>query len=585
MFDAPPDDLPFWIQEVSGLDALCNSARIVFSPSGDYVALWSDRDDPALAPTSNGGSPYVRVAETACLMSRERDCRVWQLGSPSTFNGVFWSPADHLVTVPPEQPIRVWAPERAEVTTVLAQAPWRDWSKFRISGLVDADRLALLNDLPRFEANWRLGRISAWRGNLYGVALDRADHALALVEGLDGAAPSFRKLSISAHWVDERAAWAHDREGRGYLVGGGAFHRIEAGHLSRIMPQMVQPDGVWEAMTGDLVGGFDDDEIALFDGGLTLIAPDGLDFYAGVSVHRERGMMGRIWKAVDGRHHIRIEGNDGAGRTIDCWRASEGPPHIAWTETWGADGRPIHVRRTRLHHGSKGTAVIFRGGPGGTIARGGAADAEATWLKRGYDTVVLDGTGANGPELFGRLRSGGVEALTFDAQVVARRLAAELAPTDVVVVEGTSFGGIAASETAAELARLRDEGRVGLILFVPWFAHRDPSDIAHGYGPAPLRAEFARLSETSRFGPMRAGGDGFADRMDQWRSTFNWDGATLAIFGEGDSLSAPQDLWSAAETMTNLDVRTYPGGHRFAGFAAEARSDIDSWLAELQRVD
>jgi hypothetical protein len=148
--------------------------------------------------------------------------------------------------------------------------------------------------------------------------------------------------------------------------------------------------------------------------------------------------------------------------------------------------------------------VIFRGGPGGTIARGGAAGGEGAWLKRGYDTVTVEATGADGPELFGRLRSDGVDALKGDAMVVAHRLATELAPTDVVVVEGTSFGAIAASETAAELDRLRSEGRTGLVLYVPWFVHRDPGEVRHGYGPAPLSAEFARLSETSRFGPMRA---------------------------------------------------------------------------------
>ncbi len=585
MFDALPDDLPFWIQELSGLDALCNSARIVFSPSGDYVALWSDRDDPALAPASSGGSPYVRVAETACLMASEGDCRVWQLGSPSTFSGVFWSPADQLLIVPPEQPIRVWVPASGEVTTVLAQPPWRDWSKFRISGLIDVDRLPLINDLPRVEANWRIGQVAAWRGNLYGVALDRADHALTLVAGLDGAVPRFRKLSLSAHWVGERAVWAHDREGSDYLVGGGAFHRIDGEQLSRIMPNMVHPEGVWEATTGDLLGAFDDDDIAFFDRAANPPEPPGLDFYASVSVHRERGMLGRIWKTVDGRHHIRIEGNDGSGGTIDCWRPTESPAHAAWTESWGTDERPLYVRRTRLREGSYGTVVIFRGGPGGTIARGGAAGAEAAWLERGYDTVTVEATGANGPDLSGRLRSDGVEALKADAAVVARRLATELAPRDVVVVEGTSFGAITASETAAQLDRLRSVGRTGLVLFVPWFVHRDPGEVGQGYGPAPLRAEFVRLSETSRLGPLRAGGDGFADQMDQWRRTFRWDGTTLAIFGEGDSLSAPHDLWSAAEAMSHLDVRTYPGGHRFAGFTAEAESDIGSWLAELQRAN
>ncbi len=585
MFEAPPDDLPFLTQELSGHGTLCNSSRIVFSPSGDYVALWSDRDDPALAQTSSGGALFVRLAETACLMSGEADCRVWQLGSPSTFNGVFWSPADQLVIVPPDQPIRVFAPARGEVTDVISQSRWRDWSKFRISGLIDADRLTLINDWPRIEANWRIGQVSGWRGNFYGVALDRTDHTLALVDGLGGAVPGFRRLSLSAHWVGENAAWAHDGEGRAYLVGGGAFHRIDSGHLSRIMPQLVRPEGVWEAATGDLLGGFDDDEIALFDGRSTRPVPAGLDFYTSVSIHRERGLHGSIWKSVDGGHHIRLEANDGPGFTIDCLRASDRPIHAAWTESWGTDERPLHVRRTRLRDGSRGTAVIFRGGPGGTIARGGAAGGEGAWLKRGYDTVTVEATGADGPELFGRLRSDGVDALKGDAMVVAHRLATELAPTDVVVVEGTSFGAIAASETAAELDRLRSEGRTGLVLYVPWFVHRDPGEVRHGYGPAPLSAEFARLSETSRFGPMRAGGDGFADQMDRWRRTFRWDGATLAIFGEGDSLSTPRDLWSEAEAMTALEVRTYPGGHRFAGLSTVAESEIRSWLTELQRAN
>lgn len=584
MFAPPPEDLPFWIQELSGQDVLCNSARIVFSPSGDYVALWSDRDDPALARTSDGGAPFVRLVETACFVAGEGDCRVWRVGSPSTFNGVFWSASNQLVIVPPEQPIRVLTPASAEVTAVIAQSPWRDWSKFRISGLIDADRLALINDLPGIEASWRIGQVSAWRDNLYGVVLDRADHTLALVDGLGGRVPTFRKLALSAHWVGERAAWAHDGEGRDYLVGGGAFHRIDFGHLSRVMPQLMRPEGVWEASTGDLLGGFDDDEIALFDGGPTRTVPPGLDFYTSVSIHRQRGLLGSIWKSVDGGHHIRVETNDGSGRTINCLPASARPVHAASTESWGTDERPLHVRRTKLRDGSRGTVVIFRGGPGGTIARGGAAGAEAAWLNRGYDTVTVEATGADGPEFFSRLRSDGVEALKTDAQVVARRLATELAPTDVVVVEGTSFGAIAASETAAELDRLRGPARTGLVLFVPWFVHRDPGEVRHGYGPAPLRAEFVRLSEASRFGPMRARGDGFADQMDRWRLTFQWDGATLAIFGEGDSLSMPDDLWSAAEAMTALEVRTYPGGHRFAGLTAGAESEIVSWLTELEQA-
>lgn len=400
-----------------------------------------------------------------------------------------------------------------------------------VSGDLAIDRETPLRDFPDHTGS--LGLIDpagpAWDASLdvsptgytpVGVAfagprrdyllLDRRSHRLTLALA-DG---ERLETDVSGRWgnndrtgrAPSRVLPARDAAGALYLAGPGVLHRLDGGAAVRVLPDLYQPRPIFDASTGALVGGHDDGRIQWLDGravGPELVpAPDaGLDGIRSVAF----ASSGKAYAALSAIHGerrtltIRAEGR--GSRRIDCPVNLEGrpaptPPASLAVEDWGGPGRPLMVRRRTLPDGSRGLVVIWRGGPGETFTGGGAASFEREWLERGFDVALVDGGGSQGVELGRRLREGGLDAVLADAADVARHLASNRPASWPVLIEGGSFGGIAAAETARLLAQARpDAPPPPLLLIAPWMRYRDPADY-NGEGRERLNVDFMRGSDT-----------------------------------------------------------------------------------------
>ncbi len=564
--------------------ALCNASKITLSPSGAYVVAWTPAAESQLSATMTyGGPPYATVAALPCLLRAERMCPVTQLILPLTFRSVSWTLDDELLLMPGEGSIKRWRPGARQVEDAAPAIPVSDRSRITLSGLAPAEALKELRGLAEFSEGFRVGPISYWRGRWFGAFLNRSDHRLDLVDELS--APRRRlRMKLSARFVGERAVWAHDKTGQSYLAGGGAFHKIHGETVSAVFPALVNPEPIYNAGTGDLIGAHDDREIRFLDAsddpGLPPLGPRHA-YYASITVNPSAAAYAYVLKQSDGGHQIGI-GRAGQAALIQCDSTpyKSVPGHQVGMEEWGTSEWRLSARTATLDGDARGTAVIWIGGPGGTVARGGAEFFEEAWLRRGFNAVTIEGSGALGPELGQRLLEQGIDALVLDGRTAAAHVATHLPPGARVVVEGSSLGAIAASTMAQELDRLRGaEAPAALLLVAPWLVYRAPATIDRRHDFRRTNADFARISERASFGPMRSTtGDGFADRMARWRESFTWNGPILAQFGNLDALSRPTDLWTAALRSPRTTVVVSEGGHQVAGSGPKANEQVEAWL-------
>jgi alpha-beta hydrolase superfamily lysophospholipase len=585
-----PDLPPVRVVERPDQSALCNSTEVLISPSGQYVVAWnSPARTPLSATMSYGGKSYASVAELPCLLRSKEPCPVQQLILPMTFRSVSWTADSQIVLVPGEGSIKHWRPGTTTVQDALPAIPLRDPINFSLSGVMTLNALEELRDLTEFNADFRVGPVSYWRGGWYGAFLDRRNHRLSLTDHIttpDEVVP----LKMSARFVAERGVWAHDRSGQSYLVSGGAFHRIDDGVLTAVYPELVDPEPIYDAANGDILGAYDDMRVRFLktsdEPSLPAITPDHA-FYSSIAVNSSSATFAYVLKRADGGHQLGV-GQAERTAVIDCestpfWVV---PAHRIGAEEWGQPERRLPVRTATLDSDAKGTVVIWLGGPGETVARGGVEIFEQVWLRRGYSVVTVEGSGALGPELGERLRDNGVAALVGDGRAAAAHIMKTMEPNARIVVEGSSLGAIAASTMAAELDRLRDvDGKTPLVLVAPWLVYRDPAHTARSYDFRRPNADFARLSEAASFGDMRtSNGTGFADAMEAWRASFMWHGPILAQFGKQDIISQPNDLWAAARASRRTTINLAEGGHQLVGSGRGAGQELEEWLASVWKA-
>lgn len=314
---------------------------------------------------------------------------------------------------------------------------------------------------------------------------------------------------------------------------------------------MVNPQPILDAADGAVLGAYDDRQIiwSAFDRKMDRIASEDLDYLSDVAFNSRTGLLADTVKFLDGRHALTLHVNGHQVFRNVCedhtgWKRGEPRPSVRASHTdWGSDSRKLSVRFVQQKN-PVGLAIVWGGGPGGTFTRGRSQFTEQDWLRRGFDVAMIEASGATEEALLDRLRREGFDALINDGRAAARGLRQSPAHYDRYIVSGSSFGAIAATEMADRLYRDWPEVKVGLVLIAPWLVYRDPDERRFGDDFGRLNADYARRADRLLFGyPHSPSGTGFGDRMADWRLHVGYHGPLLAVFGQRDGISRPQDLW------------------------------------------
>ncbi len=579
---------PVTLAQVETVLDLCQGTQLSLSPSGRYIAAWRFR-------ISVGDGPVVFPLD--CLRSGS-PCSGWAIRSTSGVEGFLWSRDDEGHLIPGDGPVRRFLPDEGVLSidrsTVLADAP----DDVGRTGLVDDGAGRWVARAEELGDGYSLIGQSSWGGAIHSALLDRQTHRVVLADSGGG----LLETDVTAHWA-ERITPAHDVSGRLYLTANGLLHRQDGSDFQPALPLLYQPRPIIDASSGALVGGFSDHSIVGLDGQVwdeSLLAdlPSGLDRIESVAFAAETGSVAVRLLRLDGQSEIRLKQLDGGSRRLECPapERSQPPPQFGFTlpplepiivapslvENWGTEERPLPVRRRILPGPARGTVLFWDGGPGSTFAMGGAGSVEQRWLRLGFNVAIIDGTGSHGIELGRRLRQEQLSGVLTDARDAARHVARSDLSGTPVVIQGTSFGAIAAAEMARRLAELTPTAPPSLLLVSPWLVYRHPSDYSErlDFGRGRLNIDYATRSEVARFGGIRSpDGRGYADQMADWRKGYAYGGPVLAIFGATDAVSRSEDLWPSARDSTQTRVLVVLNrGHTQAEGSEAAQTELQKWL-------
>lgn len=579
---------PVTLAQVETVLDLCQGTQLSLSPSGRYIAAWRFR-------ISVGDGPVVFPLD--CLRSGS-PCSGWAIRSTSGVEDFLWSRDDEGHLIPGDGPVRRFLPDEGGLLvdrkTVLADAP------------DDVGRLGLVDDgagrwVARAEElgdRYSLIGQSSWAGRIHSALLDRESHRVVLADSTGGLV----ETDVTAHWA-ERITPAHDVSGRLYLTASGLLHRQDGSDFQPALPRLYQPRPIVDASTGALVGGFSDHSIVGLDGqawdeGLFDDLPSGLDRIESVAFASATGSLAARLLRLDGQSEIRIRLHGGGSRRLECpaperlqppsrfgFRLPPLEPIIAASslvENWGTEERPLPVKRRILSGSARGTVLFWDGGPGSTFAMGGAGSVEQRWLRLGFNVAIIDGAGSHGIELGRRLREEQLAGVLTDARDAARHVASSDLSGTPLVIQGTSFGAIAAAEMARSLADITPTTPPSLLLVSPWLAYRHPSVYSDRleFGRGRLNIDYAARSEVATFGAISSpDGRGYADQMADWRQDYAYDGPVLAIFGATDAVSRSEDLWPSAVASFQTRVLVVPNrGHTQAEGSDAAQAGLQKWL-------
>lgn len=563
---------PVSVDRSVGNDAPCNYNRSSISPSGRYIVWWM----------TERGDDIALVQDLACRAG-SAECFRLRLRSVSGARSLVWSTDNHLYLVPGDGPVRRISIEDASVDE-LPHAPFAALADDPVAGVIvrgrddggiadpvipNADRTAVFLQPGTRRYTYRTAD-----SHLIGV-------------GTGDEIP--RVFPVSAHWA-EMALFTVDRMGNEYLAGPTGIARISGSALSDPLPALHQPRPIFDGSTGLLIGAHDDRQIAWFQGHAGSAGPDpelpaDLDYIESLSHASESQTVALQAVHTDGTRTLVVYAGEAPLWQMRCprfdWIAD--PPVAAEVrlEDWGAPGRPLPVRRRVLGEGSKATVVVWDGGPGSSFVGGHSGSVEQHWLRRGYDVAVIDGSGSPGLELGARLTRHQLQAVRDDAADAARHILQSDVRKRPVIVQGFSFGAIAAADMARTMALADPQRAPALLLVSPWLRYRSPADYATrvDFVRGGLSPGYAERSEVSRFGPVRTpSSEGYADQMDSWRAAFDYAGPTLILFGQRDTITRPEDVWPAFQAGGRNVIVTIAGSGHSVFTSAGGIAASDQWL-------
>lgn len=566
----PDVSIPIGAAATSNVLALCDGDNLSLSPSGRYLATWHS-DRPVSGPI---------IFPVDCLLTAG-SCSGWYVRPPEV-QGFVWADDDtgYLLSGPDfVSPVRKVHPATGDLTidraTVLA-GMGRTARPVRLEGLVDPAGERWTARLEALGPDYT--PIGQWAGpdGVYSTMLDRRDHRLALLEP-DGAV---RRTDLSARWATGLIQ-VRDQSGAAYLAGDGVLHRAQGLDWRPALPGLHQPRPLIDASTGALVGAYDDKSVVALDGSTWangLLDETPLDQIQDVATASSTGFSAALVRRLDGQRELRLKSAGGRPVTLACPVNGRDPnfgrpppvPAALEIEDWGSPESPLPVRRRTLPGDARGTVVLWGGGPGSTFAMGRSFDLEQEWLRRGFNTAIIDGAGANGLETGRRLRDGGLAGVVDDAHAAARHIGAHREAFESVVITGTGFGGVAAAEMARNLAAERLKRPPALLLVSPRLRYRDPAEYYTDPDDGWL-VDSERLANAATFGPL-GGEQGYDSQVAAWRDAYRFEGPALATFVQSDRRARPEDLW----TWTPAETLVVPSWN---DERIEAR--IDRWLDEI----
>lgn len=531
------------------------------------MATWGDR------------RPVSAIFPSDCLLGAE-SCQGWVVDSISGNTAVLWSEDDEAYFVPGDGPVRRFQPKTGALS-IDPETPLRGLPDHVGAAGQISSRDPYWDDGVPVDEDYELIGLDSGPDGFEYAFLDRETHQVTL-RARDG----WRETTVSARWSDSMTP-VRDAGERLFLTGAGVAHRMNGLSATPSFPNLYQPRPIIDASTGLLVGAYDDVAIMGWDPDLNA-SPQmrmmGIDHIESVAVSTRGGLSARRVKLLDGRSELSLNGPRGAFWTLQCpappRRNQAAQPPVAGIalEDWGRPGRPLMVRQRVLTGPARGTVVFWQGGPGNTFTAGGAWGQERDWLGRGFNVITVDGSGSQGIELGQRLRDEGFNSILADAEDVATRLAGSQFDNTRIVVVGQSFGGAGAAETARRLGSLTVGRRAPpeLLLLAPWLRYRPPAEYNLGEGRERLNQDYLERSDVAAFGRI----DTLARDIEAWRTGYQFDGRTLALFAEADLIVRQEDIWPRAAQAEAVDVRVIPRiDHRFLGAARGTTEAIEAWLA------